>query len=100
MKKQIHLFRNEKLKLLDPQSSQDIEYFEGQIAETEKILNQMGRDLDKIMDDPNWPYEIREFIVLLKIKQSFQYEGNNFLVSIIQLILFLESTIYSTQSHR
>jgi len=98
MKKQIHLFRNEKLKLIEPQASQDMEYFESQIAETEKVLNQMGRDLDKIVDDPNWPYEIRAFIVQLKIKHSFQYEGNNFLVSIHELNHFLESAIYSTLS--
>lgn len=46
----------------------------------------MGQDLDKIMDNSSWPYEIRAFITDLKIKHCFQYEGNPFLKALyIQL---------------
>ena len=81
IRKQIYLYRNEKAKLLDLNLAQDTEFYENQIAETESILNMMGKDLDKIMDDSYWPYEIRYFIDQLKIKHCFQYEGNPFLVS-------------------
>ena len=86
MKKQIHLYKSEKVKFLDHmQQPHDNEYYDDQIEETEKVLSLMAKDLDKIMDDSNWPYEIRAFISSHKIKHCFQYEGNPFLVSYFNL---------------
>ena len=44
-------------------------------------------DLEKILDSPSWPYEIRAFITDRNIKHCFQYEGNPLLVRITILIL-------------
>lgn len=84
MRKQIYLYKAEKLKMIDTlHAAQDIDYYNSQVEEAEKTLSMMGSDLEKIVDDPKWPYEIRAFITKYKVKHSFQYEGNTFLVSTI-----------------
>ena len=99
MRKQIYLFKSEKVKLIDPMQAQEIDYYNSQIEETEKTLNIMSTDLEKIVDDPKWPYEIRAFITKYKVKHSFQYEGNSFLVSMKFPYMFIESSLYLAQNN-
>jgi len=44
----------------------------------------MEKELDEIMIDDKWPLEVRFFIARQKIKHSFLYQGNSFIVSIIK----------------
>lgn len=40
----------------------------------------MGRDLDKVVDDDKWPFEVRSFVSYFNIKHTFLYQNNHFLV--------------------
>jgi hypothetical protein len=83
MKKQIHLFKAEKSRHIDP-NKEDVEYYLRQIQTAEETLAVMEKELDEIMIDDKWPLEVRFFIARQKIKHSFLYQGNSFIVSIIK----------------
>lgn len=64
----------------------------------EMTLTIMDKEIDDIMSDDKWPLEIRFFIARNRVKHSFLYQGNDFLVSKITIDLFiLESIIYSDE---
>lgn len=82
MRKQIYLFRDEKSKYIDV-AKEDMEYYYKQIHSAEEILVVMDKELEDIMGDDKWPLEVRFFVAKQRVKHSFLYQGNNFLVSII-----------------
>ena len=77
-----------------------MEYYYKQIEIAEVTLAIMDKELEEIMVDDKWPLEIRFFIARNRVKHSFLYQGNNFLVSIVELINFLESIVHSVESNR
>jgi len=89
----------EKTKYIDA-GKEDMEYYYKQIEIAEVTLAIMDKELEEIMVDDKWPLEIRFFIARNRVKHSFLYQGNNFLVSIVELINFLESIVHSVESNR
>ena len=77
-----------------------MEYYYKQIEIAEVTLAIMDKELEEIMVDDKWPLEIRFFIARNRVKHSFLYQGNNFLVSIVEFINFLESIVHSVESNR
>ncbi len=65
-----------------------MEYYYKQIEIAEVTLAVMDKELEEIMVDDKWPLEIRFFIARNRVKHSFLYQGNNFLVSITEFIYF------------
>jgi hypothetical protein len=47
----------------------------------EATLGVMDKELEEIMVDDKWPLEVRFFIARNRVKHSFLYQGNDFLVS-------------------
>ena len=88
----------EKTKYIDA-SKEDMEYYYKQIEMAEVTLAIMDKELEEIMVDDKWPLEIRFFIARSRVKHSFLYQGNNFLVRIIEFINFLESIVHSDESN-
>ncbi len=88
MRKQIFLFKNEKSKYIDA-SKEDMEYYLKQIQSAEDTLTVMDKELEEIIVDEKWPLEVRFFVAKQRIKHSFLYQGNNFLVSIIRIFIDL-----------
>lgn len=82
MRKQIYLFKDEKSKYIDV-AKEDMEYYYKQIQSAEEILVVMDKELEDIMADDKWPLEVRFFVAKQRVKHSFLYQGNSFLVSII-----------------
>lgn len=72
MKKQIHLLTQEKRKYID-KNREDINFIYEHIQATEEIIAPMDKELEKIVTDCNWPYEIRFYIVDYRIKHCFFY---------------------------
>ncbi len=100
MRKQIFLFKNEKSKYIDA-SKEDMEYYLKQIQSAEDTLTVMDKELEEIIADEKWPLEVRFFVAKQRIKHSFLYQGNNFLVSIIieHSLICLESTLHSNEDY-
>ena len=72
---------NEKSRYIDA-GKEDLDYYYKQIEIAEVTLAIMDKELEDIMVDEKWPLEVRFFIGRNRVKHSFLYQGNDFLVSI------------------
>ena len=87
---------NEKSRYIDA-GKEDLDYYYKQIEIAEVTLAIMDKELEDIMVDDKWPLEVRFFIARNRVKHSFLYQGNDFLVSNFELIHFVESIIHSDE---
>jgi hypothetical protein len=87
---------NEKIRYIDA-GKEDLDYYYKQIEIAEVTLAIMDKELEDIMVDDKWPLEVRFFIARNRVKHSFLYQGNDFLVSNFEFIHFLESIIHSDE---
>jgi hypothetical protein len=87
---------NEKSRYIDA-GKEDLDYYYKQIEIAEVTLAIMDKELEDIMVDDKWPLEVRFFIARNRVKHSFLYQGNDFLVSNFEFIHFLESIIHSDE---
>jgi hypothetical protein len=71
---------HEKVRYIDV-GKEDMEYYYKQIEMAEATLGVMDNELEEIMVDDKWPLEVRFFIARNRVKHSFLYQGNDFLVS-------------------
>jgi hypothetical protein len=71
---------HEKVRYIDV-GKEDMEYYYKQIEMAEATLGVMDKELEEIMVDDKWPLEVRFFIARNRVKHSFLYQGNDFLVS-------------------
>jgi len=77
-----------------------MEYYYKQIDAAEVTLNQMETELEAIMLEDKWPLEVRFFIGKYRVKHSFLYQGNNFMVrSLAALIFFIESSLHPAENY-
>jgi hypothetical protein len=70
---------HEKVRYIDV-GKEDMEYYYKQIEMAEATLGVMDKELEEIMVDDKWPLEVRFFIARNRVKHSFLYQGNDFLV--------------------
>jgi hypothetical protein len=70
---------HEKVRYID-EGKEDMEYYYKQIEMAEATLGVMDKELEEIMVDDKWPLEVRFFIARNRVKHSFLYQGNDFLV--------------------
>jgi hypothetical protein len=70
----------EKSRYIDA-GKEDMEYYYKQIEIGEATLAIMDKELEEIIVDDKWPLEVRFFIGRNRVKHSFLYQGNDFLVS-------------------
>jgi hypothetical protein len=89
---------HEKVRYIDV-GKEDMEYYYKQIEIAEATLGVMDKELEEIMVDDKWPLEVRFFIARNRVKHSFLYQGNDFLVRKIFYLLFLESIVHTDESY-
>jgi len=77
----------EKSRYIDA-GKEDMEYYYKQIEIGEATLAIMDKELEEIIVDDKWPLEVRFFIGRNRVKHSFLYQGNDFLVSNFESIKF------------
>ena len=77
----------EKSRYIDS-GKEDMEYYYKQIEIAEATLTIMDKELEEIMVDDKWPLEVRFFIGRNRVKHSFLYQGNDFLVSNFESIKY------------
>ena len=87
IRKSVFIFLRDKVDKIDP-NMEDVNWYREQIAYTEReTLNRMEKDLEHIYSDDSWPYEIRMHIVKCRIKESFEYMNQSFMVRFAHLVL-------------